>query len=809
MQTIKLTRRFATTVGLLRKAVRDSRGRSSFPSEIRTEGVKVVNAKAAWGQKHDSETEKERLLFRRIPIQLSLIERSIRKEKARAKTLIQKRKEPTTDITTSTASASQQLVPVGTEPTRAPSAFHSAAVLERFLLSLQYAEKQRSLFYKAKAQDMERQKEALLERMHTIESNNNGGKEAPMLQKLQNKFGTTDEDLRLLRASLIASPYLSARLWKEVAHSSVWASVVKEHRQSGDDMVLVLSDAFARVALGALADYVRGSDIHAVLPRFVVSLPSASYRRRQRQTKPPEEDSDALLNMMVQTAASQAEEGEEKASVPAPTLRWMPPHSAEVLPLAVDTLALQSFILADLDVQALLAPPHSSRSVLVLFRLLGATQKMASVTLALLADSAGSRGEAEQQRVHDVLRRTERGLLSVAAAAKAELTAGIESQRYVLTATEWAAHGADAARLLLWMDNLQLLRPRDRETRVILSHLVLALFPELRTNTRRVLEEKSRAMSLAAFMTRRHRRKLAKELRSPGEVESYLRDTTVQRARLETRRAELALRERYLSNVHSKAVVEVCEALSASEVLHLFRLLAAAVTAEEVVSPSSTAMAACLFVGEGILLTGLLETAAAEARSGVLLSSVADFYVSLALLCGPMSQLSAGGGGDRTSESQRVTFAFLLEAAMTHINGALTVRLSHLRAAKNLEHEAMKYERRRAAAAPGADAAAGMIHVRQLASVMVAVREVLEASAPTRSLARRHEIRASASGQAHQLKELLFHDREVWSEIRRLSASERQVFEEEARWCFSVSGTLDNTTTELLVRLCGPQSVSA
>lgn len=124
-------------------------------------------------------------------------------------------------------------------------------------------------------------------------------------QQLLVKQKENKEDARLLeQQSLLSRPFLSAKLWKLLLLPDVWMSALRDRQGthphgyhhhfssssssfkgsclSDGELVRVLW-CWSRVVMGILRDVVeKRQPLPSASPRFAVSLPSRSYRRRQR-----------------------------------------------------------------------------------------------------------------------------------------------------------------------------------------------------------------------------------------------------------------------------------------------------------------------------------------------------------------------------------------------------------------------------------------------------------------------------------------------------------------------------------------------
>jgi len=142
-------------------------------------------------------------------------------------------------------------------------------------------------------------------------------------------------------------------------------------------LLLEMSLAMARVTLGTLKEYVDGAEVNARSPRFAVSIPSATWQHERREKAversgrksttldsvdgAPNYESDVLFDMLCEDGLETARavpgpSPQKKQMIIAATapvdvrLRWLPSHSADVLPLVDDTLALFSFVIPELPI---------------------------------------------------------------------------------------------------------------------------------------------------------------------------------------------------------------------------------------------------------------------------------------------------------------------------------------------------------------------------------------------------------------------------------------------------------------------------
>ncbi|GET93645.1 hypothetical protein, conserved [Leishmania tarentolae] len=714
---------------------------------------------------------------------------------------------------------------------------------------------------------------------------------------LQERCHAAKEDLSLLRASLLARSFLSARLWQLLLKKSVWAAAVVEHKRAAEaggssfeahhaTRLLLVCLAFTRLSMGVLRDYVEGRCFSRHTPRFVVSLPSRSWQSLKREVNlsrvdestmrsveaagtpvkssdgahdskdhssakvtPDSNHDDALFSMLqevLQSPSSAAAGMAPAANAPlvhgsasstnkrkrrpgrVASMRWIPPHTAQVIPLASETLALHSLILPEMDVPALLRLGCAAELVDLCVTL----QRLASCVLALTPPQTPS--VADSKEAATSLQRTLQGLQHAITKVGHQVKRYLVEKESVSLSSEPIAatvpgqlQPADAARLSVQLHALRLLPVGDADAALLLSQLLRDMFPELRTKTRRLLMEKARQSSLLAFATRSHRMKLFTQHGRRG-AEGYILGTIVQQARLQQRQLAAALRAQHISEVHVQQLSAFAESLPSSELVRLIQLCASHANSSHVMQQRDlsaealdTPVTGCLFLAEALLISGALQTTSDE-PSTLSLQELAILWDAVTLLY-PLirarrsQHLGGGPGGSRLSnaaKTESVIWATFAEHVLVMVNGALAQRLQNLEKLRQHESTAM----RRACVTSGRKAASDVataesetllidsqITADALVSLAAGVLEYAEhdesvsahgSTASTHSSAL--PVQQLVRVLARLLQELVFHDRQLWHSLCILPATQRNAVERQLVMCFQTMGTLDDTTTRAL-----------
>ncbi|CBZ26407.1 conserved hypothetical protein [Leishmania mexicana MHOM/GT/2001/U1103] len=717
---------------------------------------------------------------------------------------------------------------------------------------------------------------------------------------LQERCRAAKEDESLLRASLLARSFVSARLWELLLRKTVWTAAVVEHKRAvaatssessltapQATRLLLMCLAFTRLSLGVLRDYVEGGCFSRHAPRFVVSMPSRSWQSRKRKvdicsldgdaalraaaadtsveagdgardskdrssvdTAPGSNQEDALFSMLqesLQAPGSAAADVAPAASAPrahdsasnstkrkrrpgrVASMRWIPPHTAHVIPLASQTLALHSLVLPEMDVPALLRLGCAAELVDLCVTL----QRLASCVLVLSPQQTPSLADSTQaaKSLQHALHCLEDAITMVGRQVKTHLvteqSVRLSSEPIAVATTPGRLQPADAARLAVQLHRLRLLPVGDADAALLLSQLLRDMFPELRTKTSRILREKARQSSLLAFATRPHRMKLYVQHGRRG-AEGYVLGTIVQQARLQQRQLAAALRAQHISEVHVQQLGAFAESLPPNELVRLIQLCASHAHSSHVMQQRAlsaeafdTPVTGCLFLAEALLISGALQTTP-DQPSTLSLQELAILWDAATLLY-PLirarraQQLVGGAGRSRLShaaKTESVIWATFTEHVLVMVNGALAQRLQSLEKLRQHESTAMRRARVTSGRKAASDVAVAeretalidsRITADGLVSLAAGVLEYAEhdESVSTRSAtARTHSsslpVQKLVQVLARLLQELVFHDRQLWHSLSILPATQRNAVERQLVMCFQTMGMLDETTTRAL-----------
>lgn len=744
-------------------------------------------------------------------------------------------------LTASTSTATLASREAEVRSSLVPSSTSYVEVVGEVLRALHYGEQERRTLLRERTDALQR-RAAHAEAALRVSPQELQDSHAQRKQRLRD----AQEDLRLLQHSLLARPLLSARMWRLLLSERVWVTAVRRCRGANGTpttastsagsrapsvALLELSLSLARVSFGALGDYIHGAVVSRTAPRFAVSLPSSTWRQRvgTTTTSAPvkaapsrgaeeEGESDLLFAMMQETALGEGngDDDDEKPSnavvavtrrdVRSAPLRWLPPRSADVLPLVVETLALHVMVVPELSVTTLAT---NSVHTAELVSLLGTLQKMATVALTLLsAQSAPASSLQQTQRLlHTVLPPLERTLLQSGSAVKRVL---VQQARRREDAAQM--HPENAARLLLELDALHQLHPNEPDSHAVVSHLVLAMFPELRSNTQEVLLEKSRQSVLLSFATGKHRRHLLRQHGGATDAEGYLQGTSIQQARLRQRMLGAALRERYLTDQHLQRLADFGQAMPMSDLVSLFALLAVhagqsstreGAAAGTVLQPTVTAS---LYVAEAILVSGTLNEPLAAAdlvrlcTALAVLSPVVDARrEAFAVKAG---RHAAGPHRRPTpaAQTETVILSFLVESALEGVNALLAVRLERVAQRRARQSRAMRRGGREGRAAAHADSEEDSpFTVQDLYGLAMAMVEMGNQHSLPELRKRRPGQARLLEGSARLLRDLLCQDTEfLWKQVRALQPESRESFERGMLECFRYAEVLDNATVKAL-----------
>lgn len=715
---------------------------------------------------------------------------------------------------------------------------------------------------------------------------------------LQERCRAAKGDASLLRASLLARSFVSARLWELLLRKSVWTAAVVVHKRAAaaDESslsapqatrLLLMCLAFTRLSMGVLRDYVEGRCFSRHAPRFVVSMPSRSWQSRKQKVDIRSLDGDAAQSAEAADTPVEAGDGarnskdrstaeatlgsnEEDAlfsilqgALQAPSsaaadiapavrtpcahdsalkstkrkrrpgrvasMRWIPPHTAHVIPLASETLALHSLVLPEMDVPALLR----LGCVAELVDLCVTLQRLASCVLVLSPQQTPSLADSKEaaKSLPRTLRCLEDAIAMVGRQVKTYLVAQQSvrpcSEPIAAATTPGRLKPADAARLAVQLHTLRLLPVGDADVALLLSQLLRDMLPELRTKTSRVLREKARQSSLLAFATRPHRMKLYVQHGRRG-AEGYVLGTIVQQARLQQRQLAAALRAQHISEVHVQQLGAFAESLPPSELVRLIQLCASHANSSHVTQQralsaeaSDTLVTGCLFLAEALLISGALQTTP-DQPSTLSLQELAILWDAATLLY-PLirarraQQLMGGAGRSHLShavKTESVIWATFAEHVLVMVNGAMAQRLQNLEKLRQRKSTAMRRARVTSEGKAASDVAtvereAALIDSRVTADALVSLAAgVLEYAEHDESVSARSATASTHSSSlpvqksvrvlARLLQELVFHDRQLWHSLSILPATQRNAVERQLAMCFQTMGILDETTTRAL-----------
>lgn len=645
-------------------------------------------------------------------------------------------------------------------------------------------------------------------------------------------------DIDLLKSSLLARPYLSTRLWKLFLREPLWTTAVAVHHRSAAASpidaarvaaLLTLLMTFSRIVLGVLRDYVQGGQVNSKAPRFVVSLPSR--RRRAEQLMPRLESNgdgeDLLLTVLQSSAAAPMPSSQATQQQRQPPLRWIPPHSAAVLPLVVDTLAMYALVLPELRLQELMQLGYTSDLVHLCVTL----QYTANAALALCRDHPkdGGGGVAQHSApaLHRSLQSLEKTLIKIGHAAKERLATHLQEE-----SLPHRCSPADAARLLLQLDSLRLLSLHDFKTRVILSAVVTYIFPQLRSRTSEVLLEKARQSSLLAFATKQHRAKLFVQNGRAG-AESLLLNSVIQQARLQQRQMAAALRERALTEIHVQSLVRLCEELQRTDLVSLFQILSAHVCeASEDPLPGrgkasegrvSTLLTGALFTGEALLVSGALAPHSSSAAdfeiSSIAVEEFAAVWRSTTVLWPLVAarrtrQLAQRGpgarstGGKGNAHTERMVLTALAEHVLSCIAGHLAERLQGLPelsqqpAGRQGDSSALAEQRKNSKEGDGVSTISASHLFLLVSGLLEHTSSISNGTTHTLGSPIPASVQEKTRLMARLLRHLLFRDAALWAVLRQLPLEKRVSLEEQLIECFQGMEMLDNTTAQAVRSAC-------
>ncbi|KAG8348750.1 hypothetical protein ERJ75_000037800 [Trypanosoma vivax] len=658
--------------------------------------------------------------------------------------------------------------------------------------SLHFLEQERRKLYRFHMHRLESKLLTAQKRSHSLR-----GKQRDSSERVgaSREVDETRADISLLKGSLLARSYLSARLWRLLLREEIWLPAVQSRATTPRTLLMLL--AFTRVGFGVLRDVAQGQPLNTRAPRFVVSLPSRQRRHNSETTsqqdaekipvsasqcpatevtEPPAiagdaTENDPMLQMMLGITATRSEASshvDPNASKPvhAPLtkkkratlaarrsttskLRWLPPSTHDAVPLVVGTLSLCSAVLRtfNADVISLLR-----ENVSEFFELLLVLQSTASLLLAL--DKQGN--VVDPMNMHSALRHLEDAICTCSGAAKDVLIAHGPDALATLTPVK-------AARVLLALDSLKLLHDEARDSSQLVMWLVTRMFSQLSTGTQRALLEKSRQTSLFAFATRSQRAKLHLAHRR-GDGATALLENARARARLQQRQMQAALRAKYLESVNKNSVKELAEALPVYSLVAVFRLLVrtARCVPVHLSEVRDRLITASLFTLESVFVSAEGDSSRAE-ETMIHHSDLPALLAGLVTLW-PLSheryQLQQCSGGmfrnssDSIAKSEFLTVSSAIETVFTTVNAALGERVRRVEDCN--PHIAM-------------EDADGVVTAADVVAFVAVLADWPEMQFQNKN-------RANVEAFAQLIKRLLISDVRLWHEVRRMGKVQRERF---------------------------------
>eukprot|EP00796_Vickermania_ingenoplastis_P006747 gene6747-4840_t len=611
---------------------------------------------------------REKYLFRRVPISLSLVERSLVKVASRAAKQCRAERSaiaaPKSDAgPLSLPSFLDDLVPPEDTPAPAPAPAPPVAAPSPPLLSARMLTALMGGLYAAEAERRRFFTEAQARYQRRTAA-------AP-----QRKKGCTRADLEDL-VLLQRSPCGAA--------VPVGPALAPGGRGVGKGAGLRrLLWWWSSLTAGVLQDVVRGRQpLSRAAPRFVASLPSRT-RRHGKERKEGEGEGEGpcggtmnaaqalehLLNnegpaaeVNISKPGSGSSSSTQKPR-PRPVVRlsWMPPPSTELRPLLVETLALWAELLPSLEAAPL--------------RLGGAAEGASNggaghvATATLLLHSGGGMTKAEAATLSSALSGLQAALLEAVGTARQALYNSTQSE----TSAADLMPPMDAAQVLLGLHRLQSLSTASPVAQHLVAVAATHIFPQLRTNTWQALLAKGQQTSLLSFITRSQAAKLRRHSRRPGD----LLESAVQRSRLEQRRLAASLRDAHLNEVQRSTLLKLGQGAPSLRPPHAAVEPQAARNRRGASSPTiadrDVVLMAALLVAEAVLLAGVLHASDPSDTSAVLsLEHVADTWLAVAVLKPLVEQRrrSHQGGGSGQSD------AHLVKALAGHVLRALQERIA-------------------------------------------------------------------------------------------------------------------------------------
>ncbi|EKF32638.1 hypothetical protein MOQ_003506 [Trypanosoma cruzi marinkellei] len=572
---------------------------------------------------------KDKLLFRHVPVAVSLLERSFLSLTRGKRATGQKKVKD--HETQPSRERSMKLVPppsqshggvgpaftenVNTEPqhgiilktsTALKSQEHFMRQPEyalRVLSSLHFMEQERRKLYHHHMSRLESRLRYTEQALHTMQKRR---EDAVALKAARDAVTEAKADVTLLQGSLLSRPYISARLWRLLLREEIWVGAVRDFRkQNGSNgvgtasSVIVMLLCLTRIGFGALQDSVKGHALNTRAPRFVASLPSRRMRRRKlaRLGLKDEKGSTApasvpvpvnsngdnndpammvMMEMMTTTSGTANEEpppssaSKSTVEVSISETNSTGDSMKRVPPLRwlpPSSCEVTSLVLETLAMCSHVLPLLDITAIITCC---GEAQELFDLLLVLQAAASSllvlyANEGNGEATMHQTLRRLEDAMMKCGENAKGALVTQMNEISLVFPPVK-------AARLLFGLESMKLIQTEEHVSQKLLMQLVKCMFPQLSTGTQRALLEKSRQNSLFAFATRSQRAKLYRECGKQG-TESALLNSVRARARLQQRQMQAALRMKHLEEVNSQSVGQLADELLPYSLLVLFDVL--------------------------------------------------------------------------------------------------------------------------------------------------------------------------------------------------------------------------------------------
>lgn len=575
-----------------------------------------------------------KLLFRKIPIALSRLERClIVPQKLRSEGHRQGQNHQgallagetnnagVSVVTTPTTGGNPNMVAeVGLQEPRGPqwrrSSFSAMSALQ-VIRNIAYCDQERRAFFHS-------EESALLRKIYAAQRNfvghastssskrNDGLDDAEKNdnssqrseEQLHNRLQQLQAALAALKNSIIARPFFSAFLWKAVlqpefisvlffpveipsflapadvhARSIVGAPIKPQLENFGP--ALEAAAIVSRVVLGILAT---PQDVNKMSPRFVVSLRTLSDAHEQ--TTAAQSDS-SLSNVPEELPAKNP-------------VRWIPQQaSSEIIPLTWLTIHAVGTLLATIMSTHSQSTADALRDAKVESELLDrigilcdlVQRLQALCSSALLLDPSVAKSQVKQRVLHVA----ENGLMAAAS--------------FVLRHAPRVAQSISqeqACLLLTTLFRLQAVEPDSNVSQAAVSCLVVRLFPILSTATYATLSERLRKQasgSLFANITKKHRAHLRRRHSVTTETSAAaVIANTITEYRVQSRQMAAALKLRQMTELYSRNLA-VLEPQPLSVVALLFQIVCMNASGRRVPPPAARLLvgAACL-VGEALLV---------------------------------------------------------------------------------------------------------------------------------------------------------------------------------------------------------------